>query len=763
MNTIMIKKMRLITLTILFVSVSCRVFSQGLNPVISILPGTNVDVGEEVFFRADSTTYQGDGTLLRKARYEWDFGDGYSFRFGFPYYYTACSGLACVHYFMQPGTFNVRLIVSVYTDFIGEGNPAGPPIAKDSVTVLVTVMGEAPMTGFELLHAPFHVRLAQYLYAVIPPSCQGNQTTLRVMLAGPGEDTTTLFSKSGLTAEEKILLDQKQLAQGDYVVIAELLDAGGQRLPGGIWRDKFSKQYAGVPRVGIDENNAVRVNGQFFFPIMTYMTDNEHVQSYLDSSSINSLHTEGWYPSHNVTTWTDYLNRAAVKGLMCIGPTRGDYDWGEVEPRRQEFNHDINRMAEYIRANRDNPALLMWSWEDEPNLGGWPQKAYQPVLAAWQYVCHREDPQHPHYNGLACYDWSKYYGTDMRLYDYIQSDKFFGGKKWTEDIIGGDIYPIQYRLHPTLNFADMGPYSAYLDALDRMQTNNRRLVPCFPALQVCEETEGDNTPPITAEQVYLEAWMNVIHGAKGILWFPFFVYSTIRWSAMNTFANQMEVLAPVVLGPAPSRTVSNDANDPLKRVDMLIRESGTDVYIFAARVTEPDPITGANYSGIEPELIQVNVSVSSLAGTMEAQAIDESRTIPVVNGQFQDTFGKNAVHIYRINTVPTGISGNSDNIPSEYTLGQNYPNPFNPSTTIRFGLPVASFVTLRIFDVVGREVTTIVSEELQAGYFSRQWNAEGIPSGIYFYRLSALSTASTGYRSMESGSFTKTMKLIVVK
>ncbi len=170
----------------------------------------------------------------------------------------------------------------------------------------------------------------------------------------------------------------------------------------------------------------------------------------------------------------------------------------------------------------------------------------------------------------------------------------------------------------------MGPYSAYLDALDRMQTNNKKLVPCIPALQVCEETEGDNTPPVTAEQVYLEAWMNVIHGAKGINWFPYFVYSSIRWPAMKKFADQMEILAPVVLSPEPSRTASDDANIPLKRVDLMIRESGTDVYIFAARITEPDPIPGTNYTGIEPELIQVNVSVSNLVGTMEADIIDES-------------------------------------------------------------------------------------------------------------------------------------------
>ena len=72
-----------------------------------------------------------------------------------------------------------------------------------------------------------------------------------------------------------------------------------------------------------------------------------------------------------------------------------------------------------------------------------------------------------------------------------------------------------------------------------------------------------------------------------------------------------------------------------------------------------------------------------------------------------------------------------------YVLGQNYPNPFNPATTISFSFPTQSFVSLRVFDALGREVSILLSEQLSAGTYARQWNATGLASGVYFYRLQA--------------------------
>jgi len=89
-------------------------------------------------------------------------------------------------------------------------------------------------------------------------------------------------------------------------------------------------------------------------------------------------------------------------------------------------------------------------------------------------------------------------------------------------------------------------------------------------------------------------------------------------------------------------------------------------------------------------------------------------------------------------------------LPNSFSLEQNYPNPFNPVTTISFSLPSRSFVSLKVFDVLGRDVATIVSEELPAGNYSRQWNAGRSASGVYYYRVNA-------------GRFTGTKKMILLK
>ena len=98
----------------------------------------------------------------------------------------------------------------------------------------------------------------------------------------------------------------------------------------------------------------------------------------------------------------------------------------------------------------------------------------------------------------------------------------------------------------------------------------------------------------------------------------------------------------------------------------------------------------------------------------------------------------------------TDVNENRKTSAQKFTLEQNYPNPFNPSTIISFNLPSRTFVSLKVFDLIGREVSTILSEELQAGNYSRQWNASNLPSGIYFYRLHA-------------GNLTETKKLILLK
>jgi photosystem II stability/assembly factor-like uncharacterized protein len=106
--------------------------------------------------------------------------------------------------------------------------------------------------------------------------------------------------------------------------------------------------------------------------------------------------------------------------------------------------------------------------------------------------------------------------------------------------------------------------------------------------------------------------------------------------------------------------------------------------------------------------------------------------------------------IYRSQFSTTSVHELRKIVPQRWELSQNYPNPFNPTTNILFSIPSQSFVTLKVYDLLGREVTTIVSEQLLAGSYRRQWNAEGFPSGIYFYRL-------------QSASLSETKKLLVIK
>lgn len=85
----------------------------------------------------------------------------------------------------------------------------------------------------------------------------------------------------------------------------------------------------------------------------------------------------------------------------------------------------------------------------------------------------------------------------------------------------------------------------------------------------------------------------------------------------------------------------------------------------------------------------------------------------------------------------TGIERNPSKPPSRFTLLQNFPNPFNPTTVIEYQLPDTRFVTLRVYDILGRRVATLVKERQNAGTHSLTFNASRLPSGIYFYRLQA--------------------------
>ena len=99
---------------------------------------------------------------------------------------------------------------------------------------------------------------------------------------------------------------------------------------------------------------------------------------------------------------------------------------------------------------------------------------------------------------------------------------------------------------------------------------------------------------------------------------------------------------------------------------------------------------------------------------------------------------------------PLGVIGNSSGIPHNYNLNQNYPNPFNPETNISFEIPVSGDVSLKVYDLLGNLVYTLVNGHLEAGKYNYEFSGADISSGLYFYKLSA-------------GGYTITKKMMLLK
>ena len=101
-------------------------------------------------------------------------------------------------------------------------------------------------------------------------------------------------------------------------------------------------------------------------------------------------------------------------------------------------------------------------------------------------------------------------------------------------------------------------------------------------------------------------------------------------------------------------------------------------------------------------------------------------------------------------TTSSPTSVREENVPEEFSLYQNYPNPFNPETKIKYTMPSSSIVTLKVYDVLGNEITTLVNKEKQPGIYEVEFNASNFSSGIYIYRL-------------QTGSFIETKKMMLLK
>ncbi|MCW8811897.1 MAG: M14 family zinc carboxypeptidase [Chlorobium sp.] len=166
----------------------------------------------------------------------------------------------------------------------------------------------------------------------------------------------------------------------------------------------------------------------------------------------------------------------------------------------------------------------------------------------------------------------------------------------------------------------------------------------------------------------------------------------------------------------------------------------------------PQPVGQPVYDGVISNWVKEEISLANyLSQQFKIQFQLKTDQGVTRDGWYVDDIG---VFVY---TIPTSLPEETEPV-FEFSLGQNYPNPFNPSTTIKYSIPTviasgttqSQLVTLKVYDVLGNEVVTLVNEEKLAGTYEVEFSAQNLPSGIYFYKL-------------QSGNFVETKKMVLLK
>ncbi|MBK8552936.1 MAG: T9SS type A sorting domain-containing protein [Ignavibacteria bacterium] len=193
--------------------------------------------------------------------------------------------------------------------------------------------------------------------------------------------------------------------------------------------------------------------------------------------------------------------------------------------------------------------------------------------------------------------------------------------------------------------------------------------------------------------------------------------------------------------------LGGDQAQPVELASFVASTNANSVTLNWATTTE------TNNAGFDIERSSVNGSwtkIANVAGngtTTSPQSYSYTdRNIATGNYSYrlkQTDFNGNFEYFNLSNEVIVGI-------PTKYDLSQNYPNPFNPSTSITYQIPFDGQVSLKIFDMSGKEVASLVNEVKTAGYYTYNFNASSLSSGVYFYSLSA-------------NNFTATKKMMLLK
>jgi len=238
----------------------------------------------------------------------------------------------------------------------------------------------------------------------------------------------------------------------------------------------------------------------------------------------------------------------------------------------------------------------------------------------------------------------------------------------------------------------------------------------------------------------------------------------IEMGLRTSFGPQQRVWPLFSVDAAPEEVLATYP-DGSPAVAMRRSQQGIDIFIGPPQLTSELVRALANIAGVHLFTTE-DASICAAEGYLSLHAVKDGPLMlnigsenSVLDALDHTTIGQGpvlnlAVHAGDTRLLycgqPTSVSEKPTNGTASYELYQNYPNPFNPTTTIRFSIPHRGYVTLKIFDVLGREVATLVDGEMEAGEHTVNFNAEWIPSGVYFAQ-------------MKAGNVVQRIKMVLVK
>lgn len=272
---------------------------------------------------------------------------------------------------------------------------------------------------------------------------------------------------------------------------------------------------------------------------------------------------------------------------------------------------------------------------------------------------------------------------------------------------------------------------------------------------VCEWPEPDLIVPASEVEVYVANGCNNDHCSVSC---PPIDWSLFTWQIRSRIGCRVSLILTYCDGAPGCICIWRSDKD------LPVEITGFNAVAGDARVT-------LNWStGSESDLLEYRIvrSTNPETGWVNVGQIPARNAAAGANYTWVDGGAANGVtYYYQLHVVDVNSNSSVYNVdgttvvvsatpragantPAEYSIAQNYPNPFNASTTFAFTIPEAGFVSLKVFDLLGREVATVINQELAADFHTVNWTAEGLPTGMYMYKLTA-------------GQFSQTRKLLYLK